>query len=55
LLRPSLSFAFQACLAAIQAIAYWGHYAPDHRGATVIVNLSGRGDKDLHIVLEEGL
>jgi tryptophan synthase beta chain len=42
-------------LESAHAIAYLEHYALGHRGATVIVNLSGRGDKDLHTTLEEGL
>jgi tryptophan synthase beta chain len=37
------------------AIAYLQKYAEDNRGKTVIVNLSGRGDKDLHTVLEAGI
>jgi tryptophan synthase beta subunit len=36
------------------AIAYLKKYARDNHGKTVIVNLSGRGDKDLHTVLEAG-
>jgi tryptophan synthase beta chain len=37
------------------AIAYLSTYAVDNAGKTIIVNLSGRGDKDLHTVLELGL
>jgi tryptophan synthase beta chain len=37
------------------AIAYLQKYAADNKGKTVIVNLSGRGDKDLHTVLEAGI
>ncbi|MBN2299356.1 MAG: tryptophan synthase subunit beta [Deltaproteobacteria bacterium] len=37
------------------AIGYLEQYAKEHGGTTVIVNLSGRGDKDIHTVLEEGL
>jgi len=37
------------------AIAYLDKYGQDHKGRTVIVNLSGRGDKDLHTVLESDL
>jgi tryptophan synthase beta chain len=42
-------------LESAHAIGYLGQYAGDHEGATVVVNLSGRGDKDLHTVLQEGL
>jgi tryptophan synthase beta chain len=37
------------------AIAYLAKYAKDNLGKCVIVNLSGRGDKDLHTVLEAGI
>lgn len=37
------------------AVAYLKKYARDNQGKTVIVNLSGRGDKDLHTVLEAGI
>ena len=37
------------------AIGYLEQYAKEHEKTTVIVNLSGRGDKDIHTVLEEGL
>jgi len=36
------------------AIGYLEKYAQENGGNTVVVNLSGRGDKDLHTVLEEG-
>jgi tryptophan synthase beta chain len=39
-------------LESAHAIAYLEQYSRDHSGATVIVNLSGRGDKDIHTVLE---
>jgi tryptophan synthase beta chain len=42
-------------LESAHAIAYLETYARDNHGACVIVNVSGRGDKDLHTVLEEGL
>jgi len=42
-------------LESAHAVAYLNTYAQEHPGACVIVNLSGRGDKDLHTVLEEGL
>ena len=35
------------------ALAYLSKYAPEHQGKTVIVNVSGRGDKDLHTILGE--
>jgi len=37
------------------AIGYLEKYAQKQGGKTVILNLSGRGDKDIHTVLEEGL
>jgi len=37
------------------AIAYLDKYGQTHKGHTVIVNLSGRGDKDLHTVLGSDL
>ncbi len=37
------------------AVGFLGQYAPGHEGATVLVNLSGRGDKDLHTVFQEEL
>ena len=42
-------------LESAHAIAYLNKYAGDNQGKTVIVNLSGRGDKDLHTVLEVGI
>ena len=42
-------------LESAHAIGYLEQYAKEQRGTTVIVNLSGRGDKDIHTVLEEGL
>jgi len=42
-------------LESAHAVAFLAQYAPEHRGDTVLVNLSGRGDKDLHTVLQEGL
>jgi tryptophan synthase beta chain len=42
-------------LESAHAIGYLEEYAKSHEGKTVIVNLSGRGDKDIHTVLEEGL
>ena len=42
-------------LESAHAIAYLKKYAGDNQGKTVIVNLSGRGDKDLHTVLEAGI
>ena len=42
-------------LESAHAIAYLKKYAGDNQGKTVIVNLSGRGDKDLHTVLEVGI
>ncbi len=42
-------------LESAHAIGYLEQYAHRHQGRTVIVNLSGRGDKDIHTVLEEGL
>lgn len=42
-------------LESAHAIAYLGTYAMKNKGKTVIVNLSGRGDKDLDIVLEAGI
>ncbi|HQH99963.1 MAG TPA: tryptophan synthase subunit beta [Deltaproteobacteria bacterium] len=42
-------------LESAHAIGYLEQYAQDHKGAAVVVNLSGRGDKDLHTVLKEGL
>lgn len=42
-------------LESAHAIGFLEQYAPGHEGATVLVNLSGRGDKDLHTVLQEGL
>ncbi|MFY9397492.1 MAG: tryptophan synthase subunit beta [Desulfomonilia bacterium] len=41
-------------LESAHAVAYLARYAPDHPGSTVLVNLSGRGDKDLHTVLQGG-
>ena len=35
------------------ALAYLSKYAPEHQGKRVIVNVSGRGDKDLHTILGE--
>lgn len=40
-------------LESAHAIGYVEQYAKEHKGATIIVNLSGRGDKDIHTVLEE--
>ncbi len=37
------------------AVAYLKKYATDSQGKTVVINLSGRGDKDLHTVLEAGI
>ena len=42
-------------LESAHAIGFLGQYAPGHEGATVLVNLSGRGDKDLHTVFQEEL
>jgi tryptophan synthase beta chain len=42
-------------LEASHAIAYLDKYGQTHKGRTVIANLSGRGDKDLHTVLESDL
>jgi tryptophan synthase beta subunit len=42
-------------LESAHAIGSLDQYARAHPGATVIVNLSGRGDKDLHTVLAEGV
>lgn len=42
-------------LESAHAVGYLEQYAKDHQGAVVVVNLSGRGDKDLHTVLKEGL
>jgi tryptophan synthase beta chain len=42
-------------LESAHAIAYLEQYKEEHQGATVIVNLSGRGDKDIHTVLESEL
>ena len=42
-------------LESAHAIGYLKQYAQHHQGETVMVNLSGRGDKDLHTVLGEGL
>jgi tryptophan synthase beta chain len=42
-------------LESAHALGFLEQYAPDHKGETVIVNLSGRGDKDLHTVLGERL
>ena len=41
-------------LESAHAIAYLARYGEQNPGASVIVNLSGRGDKDLHTVLEGG-
>ncbi len=35
------------------ALAYLEKYAPENQGKRVIVNVSGRGDKDLHTILGE--
>ena len=40
-------------LESAHAVGFLEQYAPEHKGETVIVNLSGRGDKDLHTVLGE--
>jgi len=40
-------------LESAHAVGFLRQYAPGHEGETVIVNLSGRGDKDLHTVLGE--
>ncbi len=40
-------------LESAHAVGYLEQYARDHQGAVVVVNLSGRGDKDLHTVLKE--
>jgi len=42
-------------LESAHAVAYLEQYKKEHPGATVIVNLSGRGDKDIHTVLESGI
>ena len=42
-------------LESAHAIGYLDQYAKGHAGAAVVVNLSGRGDKDLHTVLKEGI
>ncbi len=42
-------------LESAHAIAYLATYALRNKGKTVIINLSGRGDKDLDIVLEAGI
>ncbi|HNY64294.1 MAG TPA: tryptophan synthase subunit beta [Deltaproteobacteria bacterium] len=42
-------------LESAHAVGYLKQYAQERPGATVVVNLSGRGDKDLHTVLKEGL
>jgi tryptophan synthase beta chain len=42
-------------LESAHAVGYLEQYAKERQGATVVVNLSGRGDKDLHTVLQEGL
>lgn len=42
-------------LESAHAVGFLEQYAPEHKGGTVIVNLSGRGDKDLHTVLGESL
>ncbi len=42
-------------LESAHAIGFLTQYAKERPGATVLVNLSGRGDKDLHTVLQEGL
>ena len=42
-------------LESAHAIGFLEQYAPGHEGATVLVNLSGRGDKDLHTVFQEEL
>lgn len=42
-------------LESAHAVGYLEQYAKGHQGAVVVVNLSGRGDKDLHTVLKEGL
>ncbi len=42
-------------LESAHAIAYLKKHAKDNQGKMVIVNLSGRGDKDLHTVLEAGI
>ncbi len=42
-------------LESAHAVGYLEQYAKEHPGATVVVNLSGRGDKDLHTVLKEGI
>ncbi|HRT45026.1 MAG TPA: tryptophan synthase subunit beta [Desulfomonilia bacterium] len=42
-------------LESAHAVGFLGQYAPGHEGATVLVNLSGRGDKDLHTVFQEEL
>jgi tryptophan synthase beta subunit len=42
-------------LESAHAVGYLEQYAKDHQGSIVVVNLSGRGDKDLHTVLKEGL
>lgn len=42
-------------LESAHAVGYLEQYAKDHPGAVVVVNLSGRGDKDLHTVLKEGV
>jgi tryptophan synthase beta chain len=42
-------------LESAHAIGYLEQYAAGHEGTSIIVNLSGRGDKDIHTVLEEGI
>lgn len=42
-------------LESAHAVGFLEQYAKDNKGSTVVVNLSGRGDKDLHTVLKEGV
>jgi len=41
-------------LESAHAIGYLSQYCNGHEGNRVLVNLSGRGDKDIHTVLESG-
>jgi len=38
-------------LESAHAIGYLVEYGKDHEGRKVLVNLSGRGDKDIHTVI----
>ena len=45
--------AFALCLAGFAALAFAMRYAKEHNTGSILVNLSGRGDKDIDFVEEK--